>query len=463
MKKTMNKLITVFLLSGATAFAGSFTSNFSNPGQTGFNLVVVSNGEENGWLPIITGGASGVLVLTTNQNGLQGTINFDDLDSGQPVESFTAQFKLQFGPGTATPADGLSFIFGPDVSSGSLFNEDGTDNTGVPAASSIVVEFDTYDNGGGEAPAVDVRLFATNEIAHTPYTIPAMLTTNLENVLITLKRNGTLSVSYKNQVVYTNLWLPNWGPISGQFGINARTGGLNEVCELDDLTLTTVVAAATPVAPTITTPPVSVTVAEGANATFTVGFDGSSPLSFQWTTNGTDIPDATNNILVLNRVHFSDNGALVRCVVSNTTPPTATSAPATLTVTRDTTVPTLVSADGSEDFTHVTVIFSEPVSQSTAQNMANYSIPPLTISSATQVAAPNDNKVVLATGAQTPGATYTLTVNNVQDQASTPNTIAPNSQVPIVVFVIANGICKAEYWNNIGGTAVAALTITGPK
>src|SRR6266568_1450660 len=211
MKKTMNKLITVFLLSGATAFAGSFTSNFSNPGQTGFNLVGVSNGVANGWLPIITGGASGVLVLTTNQNGLQGTINFDDLDSGQPVESFTAQFKLQFGPGTATPADGLSFIFGPDVSSGSLFNEDGTDNTGVPAASSIVVEFDTYDNGGGEAPAVDVRLFATNEIAHTPYTIPAMLTTNLENVLITLKRNGTLSVSYKNQVVYTNLWLPNWG------------------------------------------------------------------------------------------------------------------------------------------------------------------------------------------------------------------------------------------------------------
>src|SRR6266568_5165266 len=438
MKKTMNKFITVFLLSGASAFAGSFTSDFSNAGQTGFNLVGASNGVANAWMPVITGG---VLVLTTNYNSLQGAININDLDSGQQIESFTAQFKLQFGPGTDPPADGLSFIFGPDVAAGS----------------SLVVEFDTYDNGGGEAPAVDVILFGT-EIAHTPFTIPAMLTANLENVLITLKRNGTLSVSYKNQVVYTNLWLPGWGPTSGQFGLNARTGGLNQVCDLDDLSLTTVTAPASPVAPSVTTPPASVTVAEGASATFTVGFDGSSPLNFQWTTNGTAIPDATNNILVLNRVHFSDNGALVRCVVSNTTPPTATSAPATLNVTRDTTAPTLVSADGSEDFTHVTVVFSEPVSQSTAQNTANYTISSLSVSSATQVAAPNDNKVVLTTSQQTSGATYTLTVNNVQDQATTANTIAPNSQISVVAWVIANGICKAEYWNNIGGVNVAALT-----
>ena len=38
MRNLMVKLLAVFLLSGATALAGSFTSDFSNPTQTGYTL-----------------------------------------------------------------------------------------------------------------------------------------------------------------------------------------------------------------------------------------------------------------------------------------------------------------------------------------------------------------------------------------------------------------------------------------
>ena len=110
------KLIQGFLvtaLAGATALAGSFTSNFSDPFQLGLwftGSAVIENGH---------------LVLTPAENSLQGTMIVDDLDSYQALESFTVAFKLQIGPGSGNPADGFSFSFGPDVTAGSNFGEEG--------------------------------------------------------------------------------------------------------------------------------------------------------------------------------------------------------------------------------------------------------------------------------------------------------------------------------------------------
>ena len=60
-------------------------------------------------------------------------------------------------------------------------------------------------------------------------------------------------------------------------------------------------------APAITSPPQDVNVNPGQTATFTVGVSG-APLAYQWLKNGTNLPGATANPLVLTNILISDNG-----------------------------------------------------------------------------------------------------------------------------------------------------------
>jgi hypothetical protein len=64
--------------------------------------------------------------------------------------------------------------------------------------------------------------------------------------------------------------------------------------------------------------------------------------------------------------------------------------------------------------TEVVIFFSETLEITSAENVANYSVSGLAVSSATRDAA-DDTKVTLDTGSQGDGTTYTLTVNNVRD------------------------------------------------
>ncbi len=88
----------------------------------------------------------------------------------------------------------------------------------------------------------------------------------------------------------------------------------------------------------------------------------------------------------------------------------------------DTKAPTLISARAL-DQNKVEVQFSEPITKSSAEQVANYNLTPsLTINSATLQ---NDTRtVILATSAHKDSTTYTLSVQNVQDRATPPNTIA---------------------------------------
>ena len=60
--------------------------------------------------------------------------------------------------------------------------------------------------------------------------------------------------------------------------------------------------------PTITTQPASQTVLANQTATFIVTATGSTPLSYQWRHNGTNIASATNSALVLTNVQFTHYG-----------------------------------------------------------------------------------------------------------------------------------------------------------
>jgi hypothetical protein len=100
---------------------------------------------------------------------------------------------------------------------------------------------------------------------------------------------------------------------------------------------------------------------------------------------------------------------------------------ASATTAGDNTPPALSSVHASGNPEQVTVVFSEPVEQASAQNPANYGVDNgIAVSGAALQA--DFVTVILSTGALSTGITYTLTVNNVRDRAQTPNTIAANTQ-----------------------------------
>lgn len=124
--------------------------------------------------------------------------------------------------------------------------------------------------------------------------------------------------------------------------------------------------------------------------------------------------------------HTSGQGytLTVRNVTDRSNPPNAM-ASANLQYTYqavDVTPPSVLSASATNKNT-VTVLFSEAVTTASSQSLSNYSI---TSSVAVQTAAlQSDNRtVILTTGDHTSGSSYSLTVSNISDRASTPNVMA---------------------------------------
>jgi len=449
--------VTAVGLGAILAQAGSFTSDFSNPNQTGFTLNGGTRADGVTPYPAI---ANGRLELTYAEGSQQASIVLDDLDGGAEIESFTARFKLQIGPGSGNPADGVSFSFGPDINSSSNPSEEGAGN-------GLIVALDTYDNGNAEAPAIEIK-YAGVSVAITKFAKADMVTSTFEDVEIQVARSGALNMSYKGQKLYENVILPGFAPSAGQFVIGARTGGENAAQWVDDLSITTV-QVGNAVAPTITTQPQSQTINEGDPVTFAIGFDGSAPLSFEWSRNGAVITGATGPSYTIARVAAADNGAKYKCKVSNTAG-NVTSSEATLTVNSDNVAPTLVSVAGTPSFNALTITFSEPLDPATAQTAANYQLSGgVTVSSPTLRAAPDDNIVTLQTSLQAEGASLVLTVNNVKDLAG--NVIAANSTIPFLTSKFALGWASYERWHNENGdpgdinafvTAIADGTIRPP-
>jgi len=180
------------------------------------------------------------------------------------------------------------------------------------------------------------------------------------------------------------------------------------------------------VAPRISLQPTNLNVMENDPAALVVQTANTVTPNFQWQSNRVSIPGATGSTFLMPVTPLSANQTKYRCVVRNLVG-TTNSSEVVLTVTPDTIRPYIVRAQNSGQTTLI-VVFSEAVASSGALDLAHYSLTPaIHISS---IALGADLKtVVLTTAPLTFDSTYTLTVNDVQDRAATPNTIAPNSQV----------------------------------
>lgn len=175
--------------------------------------------------------------------------------------------------------------------------------------------------------------------------------------------------------------------------------------------------------PIIAAQPANTTIVEHGTATFAVAVSNLDSLNFQWQRNGANIIAATNAVYTTPLLQLADSGSTFQCLLWNAVGMTNT-ASVLLTVSPDVTPPAIGKVLNSSS-NRVVVFFSEPVEAASATNVANYSIPTVTISAAVL----NNNLAVTLTTTPLATATaYTLTVNSVRDTAATPNTIATNSQ-----------------------------------
>lgn len=189
---------------------------------------------------------------------------------------------------------------------------------------------------------------------------------------------------------------------------------------------------------TFFTQPQSQTVSKNQPVSFTVyvvGVPGDSDqttFTYEWLVNGTPVTDQPNlptySILAPT---LADSGKKFSCKVTTAGGLSATSTQATLTVTDDTTPPTISKVHSSDSMVSAIVTFSEAV-QTSAADPANYVFGGgLTVSDAffgivvDDTANPEDPKnptnpanrkqVILLTSKQTTNTVYDLTINNIKD------------------------------------------------
>jgi len=192
--------------------------------------------------------------------------------------------------------------------------------------------------------------------------------------------------------------------------------------------------------PVIITQPVSTTVQEGGAATFSIVANGSAPLSYQWRKGGAVISGATGSTYRTDPSRLADSGAVYDCVVKNTAGEESSEG-AVLTVQGDGVAPAIVSVNATSA-TSLTVVFSEPVEQRSAETIANYHLD-FDVEVVEAVLGSNAQTVHLVVSELAEDITYTLTVNNVADQAFTPNIIASMSS-HMFTYALAEGFTDGD-------------------
>jgi hypothetical protein len=215
-------------------------------------------------------------------------------------------------------------------------------------------------------------------------------------------------------------------------------------------------------APQITSQPQDVKVMEGGLANFSLQVSQGFAAVYQWSTNGTIFPGATNSTLNFGPVTMADNGRRFSCTVSNSQGFT-NSADAVLAVLPDAIPPAISAISIPGGSTTVTVVFTEPVEPVSALDASHYVLDNGASVLSAQFAG-DTSSVVLQTSPITRALLYTLTVSGIRDRASSPNTIAAGSKatfqqsvVPLPIGLVTRGAEPLGPSNRRWGVVVSEI------
>ncbi len=178
--------------------------------------------------------------------------------------------------------------------------------------------------------------------------------------------------------------------------------------------------------PQVVTNPQDITIGVGQKVTLSAAF---TPFvsAFQWLSNNVIISGATNASWTTGFLGMNDNGSRYVCRALNAMGNVET-APATLSVTADTTPPTITGINYSLTGDRVIITFSERVLASYATNIANYVWSTAGISNVS-AGMLDEMTVELRTTPQQMGSSYVLRVSNVRDTSNL--SIVANTQVSV--------------------------------
>jgi hypothetical protein len=261
-----------------------------------------------------------------------------------------------------------------------------------------------------------------------------------------------------------------------QVAVQSATTGTTPAASLLPFQSTMVSCMADPAGASLTIlqQPVATSTPENAAVTFTIASTAVTPASkytggtgptnslatalgtksqiatfYQWFTNGVEVAGANATSYTIPWPKKAQNGMKVKCYVAVPGIPLYSSEVA-LTVTDDTTPPTVVKVTPDFSFTSLLVKYSEPVGD-TALAASTYTISGgVTVSSVARV---DLQTVKLMTSKMPDSQIFTLTITGVQDTATPPNSIAANTQIQFRSFVFMAGTMLHKKYGNVSDGA----------
>ena len=274
-------------------------------------------------------------------------------------------------PASQTVTAGTSVTFTVAATSTSPISYQWSRNTvaipGATSASYTLASPAMADSGSSFVCSVSTAAGAQNTLAATLTVNPAPIAPNITTppVSQTITAGGTavFSVVAGGDAPLSYQWLRNLVAIPGATSPSYTTSpmttadsGSSFICTVTNAVGSVTSAAATltvktaPVAPSITTPPVSQTITAGGTVVFSVVAGGDAPLSYQWLRNLVAIPGATSPSYTTSPMTTADSGSSFICTVTNAVG-SVTSAAATLTVKTAPVAPSITTPPVSQTIT----------------------------------------------------------------------------------------------------------------
>jgi hypothetical protein len=182
---------------------------------------------------------NGFVRLTTTAGNLIGSLIRDPLSS-DPTTSLNIAFDFRIGGGSG--ADGLSFaLFDASRYANTItFSEEGPGSTNEAPSGpgTIVVQFDTYDNGGEGENTIEVMINGATIARYTPSFDMEDNVFHRANIIL---RPDSITVRVTNaagdqESAFENLQI-QYTPFVARLGFGGRTGGLTNNHDIDNVTL----------------------------------------------------------------------------------------------------------------------------------------------------------------------------------------------------------------------------------